>query len=147
MIADQIRYGGLTKPKGFYTLEQTYERYFDENPYGDQLSLFKPYVPKKVRNEISKKGTESFTYAEVSYGATDVESTYKIYLKQLVTLAEQNLLKTAMFENDYVPVIGDMEYEGFPIDVLEWTRLAVWSRGEMNTSLEKLRTLHPEVEN
>lgn len=147
MIADQVRYTGLKKPKGFYTLEQTYERYYSENPYGDQLSLFKPYVPKKIRGAISKKGEEPFTWAEISYGATDVESTYKVYQKQLVELAKENLLPTAMFENQYVPVIGDMEYEGFPLDLNEWNRLAVWSRSEMNISLEKLRTLYPEVEN
>lgn len=147
MLAEQVRYAGLVKSKGFFTLEQTYTRYFGHNPYGDQLNLFKPYIPKKSRNEISKKGDEPFTWGEISYGATDVESTYKIYLRQQEIVKEEEILKTVEFENSYVPVLGDMEYYGFPINQYEWIELAKWSTSEMEKQLEILRTAHPSVEN
>ncbi len=147
MIADQVRYCGLTKPKGFYTLEETYERYFRINWYGNQLSLFKAYIPKATRNEISKKGEEPFSWGEISYGATDIETAFSIYCRQRIVLEEEDLLDTANFENQYVPVIGDMEFEGFPLNVQKWKELAEWSRGEMEKYLGQLKTAHPEVEN
>ncbi len=147
MISEQVRYAGLTKPKGYYTLEQTYERYFGVNWYGDQLSLFKPYAPKKIRNEISKKGEEPFTHAEISYGATDVECAYSIYKMQLEVLGKEDLLETAKLESSYVPVVGDMEFNGFPIKEPRWLELAKWSREHLEPVLEQLQKEHPNVAN
>lgn len=147
MITEQVRYTGLTKPKGFYTLEQTYERYFGVNWYGNQLSLFKPYAPKAIRNEISKKTDSPFTSAEISYGATDVECAYSLYIKQQEILQQEDLLDTANFENQYVPVLADMEFYGFPINQQEWVELAAWSQSEMDRYKQQLQSAYPEVEN
>lgn len=42
MLGEYILNTGLTREKGFYSLEETHFRYFGVNPYSNQLSLFDP---------------------------------------------------------------------------------------------------------
>lgn len=42
MLGEYILNTGLSREKGFYSLEETHLRYFGINPYGNQLSLWDP---------------------------------------------------------------------------------------------------------
>lgn len=147
MLGEYVLSAGIHREKGYYGLEKTYERYFNENPYGNQLNLFRPYTPKKSRNDISKKGEEPFTFAEICYGALDVENAFSIYNYQKPRLVVEDLLDTAEFENKYLLALGDMEYRGFPINVSRWLKLAEWSRSKLEPLLQQLKDMYPEIEN
>lgn len=42
MLGEYILSTGLSRPKGYYSLEETHLRRFGTNPYGNQLSFFEP---------------------------------------------------------------------------------------------------------
>lgn len=73
MLGEYVLNTGLSREKGFYSLENTYQRYFNENPYGNQLSLFDPWIPKSTRSNI-----EEITKELAFYGCTDIITTYKV---------------------------------------------------------------------
>ena len=147
MLGEYILSNGYRRPKGYYSLEKTYERYYNENPYGEQLSLFRPYVPKKTRVEISKKKDDPFSLPEVSYGALDIETAISVYYRQRKELELNDLVDVALFENKYLLALGDMEFRGMPLNIKRWLELAAWSRGKLEPLLSRLQELHPEVEN
>jgi DNA polymerase-1 len=147
MLGDQILNTGLDKPKGFYTLEETHYRYYNTNPYGNQLSLFDPFIPKKIRSQISKKDSEPVTWPEVFYASMDLITTCKVYDKQYYELKKQDLLKTADLENEFVLVLGDMEINGIPLNVNRWMELYEWSSAKMIEQENILKKLYPSVAN
>lgn len=118
MIVDQLIYNGLDYK---YSLEEVVYRHTGINPYSNQLSLFDPFIPKSSRNDISKKKTESFTAAEIFYGATDLISTNRVFDKQLLLI--EDMKELVDLENDFVLVVGDMELNGIPINVDKWLDL------------------------
>lgn len=147
MLGEQILNTGLDKPKGYYTLQETHYRYYNTDPYGNQLSLFDPFIPKKIRSEISKKGSERLTYPEIFYGAVDLITAYKVYEKQYEVIKENKLLKTANLENEFVLVLGDMEINGIPLNVDRWLELYNWSESKMKEQEMILKKLYPSVSN
>lgn len=42
MLVEYILSTGLSREKGYYSLEETHYRYFGSNPYSNQLNLFAP---------------------------------------------------------------------------------------------------------
>jgi DNA polymerase I-like protein with 3'-5' exonuclease and polymerase domains len=144
MVSEYVLNTGRTTAKGFYSLEKTHIRYFNTNPYGDQLSFFDPYIPKSTR---SKFGDEPFSDAEIFYGATDIITTDKVYGAQLTSLIDNDLLRVAKLENKFVLCLGDMELEGMPIDVDRWLELDEWSKDKKDEALTKLSSEFPEVKN
>lgn len=147
MIGEYILSTGINREKGYYSLENTYVRYFNSNPYGNQLSLFDPFTPKSKRNEISKKTIEDFTYAEIFYGKTDVVSTSQVFEKQILRLLEEKLEEVAELENRFVLVLADMEINGMPINTARWLELASWSQQKLIETEESLSNQYPEVLN
>lgn len=147
MLGEYVLTTGLDKPKGYYSLEQTHLRYFNTNPYGDQLSLFDPYIPKKTRNEISKKTNEQITYPEIFYAAIDLITTYKVYEKQRILIKENKLDKTMNLENQFVLVLGDMEINGIGLNRERWLELYEWSQTKMKDQEVILRKMYPAVTN
>lgn len=147
MLGEQILSTGIDRPKGYFTLEQTHYRYYDSNPYGDQASLFDPYIPKRTRNEISKKTTEPLTLGEIYYAAMDLITAHKIYERQKQILNENKLLETAKLENEFVLVLGDMELNGMPIDQTEWLRLSEWSTTKLKEQESILQKMYPGIAN
>lgn len=135
------------KAKGYFSLEETHLRYYNENPYGNQLSLFDPWIPKHKRNEISKKLFEPFTRAEVHYGSTDIVTTSKVFVAQKEALIQEDLLEVMNLEREFVLVLGDMELNGMPIDIPRWLELAEWSRTKLEETEEVLTEQHPDVLN
>ncbi len=136
MLVEQLFYNGFKMPKGFFTLEETHLRHTGFNPYGNQLSLFAPYVPKKTRISIaSSKGP--LTYEEIFYATTDLDTTLRVYKSQtssdLITL-----------ESEFALVLGDMEINGMPVNIERWMELVVWSRERMEKYQQQL-IAHKEI--
>lgn len=140
MLSEQVYYGGLTKPKGFYRLDISYERHFGNNPYIGVADK-----GKEIRSDISKVGDEEFEIEFLKYGALDVICAYKLY--SLQKKRDHHNLLTSMFESEYALVVGDLEYNGVGINISKWLDLARWSKSKANAALEKLRSQYPEVEN
>lgn len=142
MLGEYVLNTGLSREKGFYSLEDTYLRYFDENPYGNQLSLFDPWIPKSTRSSI-----EEITKELAFYGCTDIITTYKVWEAQTERIKEEKLERVMKLENKFVLVLGDMEVNGMPIDVDRWLELDEWAGARLEEAELKLRELYPEVEN
>jgi DNA polymerase-1 len=147
MLGEQTLYKGLDQKKGFFTLEQTYERYFNFNPYGNQLSLFDPFITKKVRADISKKTTERLTLGDIYYGAMDIRTAYQIYELQKERLRKEKLIKAAKLKFDFALVLGDCELNGMPINQPEWLRLSEWSGSKLKEQESILQKLYPTIAN
>lgn len=147
MLGEQTIYNGIDKPKGYYSLESTHGRYYNSNPYGDQLSFLDPFIPKKTRNEISKKDNQPLSYAEVFYAAMDIRVTYAVYELQKEVLAENNLLETQQLKNEFTLVLGDCELNGMPIDSAEWLKLSEWSKTRLKEQESILNKIYPSVAN
>lgn len=139
MLVEQLLDNGHHRPKGYFTLEETHLRHTGFNPYGEQLSLFDPYVPKKIRTEIAKIGERPLTTEEIFYAATDTETVIRIRNSQLKLLAQQKREFDAEVENEFVLCLGDMEFNGMPVNNPRWLELAAWSRERMETQLAKLK--------
>lgn len=147
LVCEQILDNGNPREKGYYTLQSTHQRYYDSDPYSDQLSLFDPFIPKSKRNEISKKDTEPFDEAEIFYGATDIITAFKVYEKQFQLIQENNQVELMNLENEFTLVLGDCEINGMPINERRWVALAEWSSQKSSEELDILKKLHPEVTN
>lgn len=144
MLGEYILNTGLNREKGFYSLESTIQRYYPEelNPYGNQLSLFDPWIPKSTRSNIVE-----ITREVAFYGCTDIITTYKVWEKQLARMQEEELEKISDLENQFVLVLGDMEIAGMPLDVDRWLELDEWAQEKLGTCKDNLRERYPEVEN
>lgn len=141
MIVEQLLHCGLSTPKGFYSLEQCCVRYSGINPYSDQLSLFDPFIPKKIRMKADT--TPEFIF----YAATDLISTYRVYTAQQLLIKNRKMEKLVKLECEYTLVLADMEYVGFPISSPRWTYLDRWINRKLDTKLTELNSLHPEIAN
>lgn len=146
MLGEYVLTTGLSKPKGYYSLEQTHYRYTNYNPYGEQLELFRPYTPKKTRTNVG--GSGNFTYEEIHYGAMDIEATCRVFIRQIAELISNDLMRIAQIENRFALVLGDMELNGMPIDIDRWIELEDWAKEQMQQQLDLLnKELPNEVEN
>lgn len=137
MVCEYVLSTGLSKPDGYYSLEQTHIRYIGENPYGEQLNFFRPYTPKSVRSSEFKG---QFNREQVFYGAEDSISVLRVYYKQLALIEELKMKKVMALENEFVLVLADMELNGMPIDVDRWIELADWIDEELEKVLSDLNT-------
>lgn len=146
MVGEYILTTGLTKPKGYYSLEETHYRYTKYNPYNNQLELFRPYTPKSTRINVGAKG--NFTSEEVHYGAIDLEATQRVFTRQVSELIHHDLMRIARIENRFILVLGDMELNGMPIDIDYWIELDAWAREKAKEQLDELNRILPdEVQN
>lgn len=72
-------------------------------------------------------GRGQLTEEQVSYGARDAADLLPIYDQQEQEFqqeANRKCIQAAQWENDLIPVIGDLEIRGLPIDVDAWKELA-----------------------
>lgn len=145
MVTEYVLTTGLRTPDGFYSLENSLQRRINLNPYSDQLSLFDPYIPKKLRNKIGENG--NFVEAEVYYGATDVKYTHKLYNTQQQLVQNLKLEKTVKLENRFTLVLGDMEFNGMPLNVDKWISLHEWAKVKLEEKETNLKEQFPEIEN
>lgn len=110
------------------SLEVLAKKYLDfEFAKTNQLSLFEEpkevILTKSVRNEFKNIGNTPFTKTQALYGAYDVILPLGIWRKQREILSELNLTSCADMENTFVSVMGELEYNGFYLDVPKWTEL------------------------
>lgn len=81
-------------------------------------------LPKEVRLEFTRIGNAPFEARHVRYGAGDV------YYPQLINNIQQdilkldNLLTVARLEYNVLKVMGEMEYNGMPINHQRWLDIA-----------------------
>lgn len=118
MVVEMIINNGLKTSKGFYSLSSMANRYLNLSFNAKQLVLFDEYkLDKGTRNEFEYIANSPFTASQIHYGANDVVIPLLIRDKQLLKLSELDLKAASDLENQYTLVIGDMEYNGLPIDV------------------------------
>jgi len=120
---------------GYYSLKETHFRYTGRDPYSEQLSLFDPYIPKSLRNDFS-----NLTEAHLSYAKTDLITTNIVYEHQLPLIAQAEMEKLISLENQFVLVLGDMEYSGMYIDQDRWLELEEYSKEKLEEALAKLNS-------
>lgn len=88
----------------------------------NQLDLFgnNEYVgtlTKDTAKTFRSIAQRPFSYDQIFYGLCDVELTYRIYQKQLVKIADDDLFRCALLEHEYLKVLGTMELNGFYMDL------------------------------
>lgn len=140
MLAAQILEKNPTKKDkaGRYSLANQVQKLVDPYAYTSQGNLFRPYVTKQIRTSF-KSGVE-LTKEQLFYAAMDVEYTHRLYLKQFPILENEDLLDVTKLENDSLLWILEIEYNGIPIDQVEWMKLNDFSRDKVNEYLTKLNT-------
>jgi DNA polymerase-1 len=137
MIVEQLFKLASPQKDGYFTLAETLFRYTNETPYGDQLSFFDPYIPKKNRMNLG------YDWPSVFYAATDIIATDKVYEAQDIS----EIKKAANIEFEAVLVLGDMELNGMPIDSDRWLDLEIWAAEREQIALQLLQSQYPEIQN
>lgn len=145
MIAEYLLSAALPTSKGYYSLEQTHLRYTGYNPYGEQLELFRPYIPKKTRNFMGSEG--NFTEGEVAYGVSDIQALCRLLPHQIEKLYFYDMKPIMDIENEFVLTLGDMELAGMPINIDRWIELDEWAQLKMQEQLNILNIEISEVLN
>lgn len=74
-------------------------------------------IDKTVRGEIIWRGLDS---SVIKYAAGDVTYLEKILESQVIDLNKQGLVKAALLENAFVPVIAYLEWCGIKLDESKW---------------------------
>jgi len=118
MLASQILSTGLELKHGLYEITERYLNYRPDR----NLSLFMPPITKTIRTTFNL--STPISEAQYAYAALDVELTHKLYEVTRKLLIQNNLYRTAIFENFYVLVLADMELQGIPFDREAWLVLA-----------------------
>jgi DNA polymerase-1 len=137
MVAQYILSMNKETPKGFYSLESTFERYFGYSPYVDEVS-------KSIRTTFRR--SESLSEAALSYAALDIVVTDKVYQRASKELVEHDLTNVAKLEYSFLRVIAEMEITGMPIDVDRWVELDSLITSKAEEALDKLKSVH-NIEN
>ncbi|MFA5396510.1 MAG: DNA polymerase [Methanogenium sp.] len=110
MIVDQVIYNGrysikeISESKRF-SLFGVYKHYFNKE------------IKKDTRNEFIYIGNKDYTEDQIIYGAMDVVYPIEIKNKQEELIELYNLKNVINLENRFTLVLGDMEYNGFKIDI------------------------------
>ena len=101
MIVEQILYLGYKPKKDMYSLKGLASRYLNID------------IDKTIRGEIIWRGLDEDVLA---YAAADVQYLEDIMNAQAVKLRNQDLLKAAKLECEFVPVISYLEWCGIKLD-------------------------------
>lgn len=96
-------------------------------------------LPKEVRLEFTKIGKTRFEARHVRYGAGDVYYPQLINNIQQEMLKDDNLLTVARLEYSVIKVMGEMEFNGIPINKRRWQEIA---SENYQMSLEKIKQLN-----
>lgn len=113
MVMDQMIHNDkysmdFIKKNKRFSLSGVYKHY-----YGEELQ-------KEIRNDFPYIGNKPYNIDHITYGAKDVIYPFKIRSKQLELIKEYSLENVAKLENKTVLALGDIEYNGLPIDVEKW---------------------------
>ena len=132
MLAAQVIECGAERKKGHFTLESVAKRYVNPLAYSLQGSLFESTVTKKIRDSFHKFDT--LTLAQIDYGATDAEYTYRLYGRLNKILEKEDLMDTLKLELEFCKLLVDMELEGIGVNRSSWMLAS-------NAAFDKLTTL------
>ena len=105
MIAEQLLYLGYPQGIISYSLKSIADRRLHVN------------IDKTIRGEIIWRGLDSNV---IQYSAGDVTYLEKIMESQIIDLQNQELLKAAELENNFVPAIAYLEWCGIHLDQTKW---------------------------
>jgi DNA polymerase-1 len=93
----------------------------------NQLNLFeKPpevVLTKSVRTEFKNVGSRPFTKRQCEYGVMDIILPIQIDREQQLDIKSQDLTRIAKLENDFIHVMGEIETNGFYLNVPKWKEL------------------------
>lgn len=84
------------------------------------------------------EGDEPFTYAQILYGAQDIENLPCIMEKQTEAAEAIDLSNVIWLENQAVLALADIEYNGLYLDKTEWLNLAQVSEIKEQEFIEEL---------
>lgn len=121
MLQEKILFTGIEKPRGFYSLLETVERYL-----GVVLS----------KEEQLGFDVSSFTDSQIEYAARDVQHLKKIHDLQKLKLEEYDLMLVAQLENQAVCAFGDITINGMLLDQEAWRANYDWA-SEITDGLKK----------
>lgn len=116
MIVEQLLYLGYPSGQILYSLKEIAWRRLHIN------------IDKTVRGEIHWRGLDKKV---IMYAAGDVTYLEQIMQSQLIDLKKKGLMKAAMIECDFVPVIAYLEWCGIHLDQDKW-------KAKMRKDKEKL---------
>lgn len=77
-------------------------------------------VDKSTRLEFLTIGAKPFTEKQIKYGAEDVFNPLKIREKQLELIEEADVNNCVVLENQFVEVLGEIEYRGINFNSEKW---------------------------
>lgn len=77
----------------------------------------------ELRTSFSKTPVGEFSQRQLEYAAGDVVYPVYIIRKQRTLLKERGLLATFDLENEFVPVLAEMELSGMYLDVDDWKKV------------------------
>lgn len=125
MINDQILYRGYNYPSNF---ESQVFRYLDIE------------LPETSAKSFLSIGDREFTPTQILYGAGDIF--YPLYIKdyQDVYIDSKELRKEVELESLFIPVLGDMEYNGMYLNKEEWIKVADKNKKLFNKYKDTLDT-------
>lgn len=110
MIAEQVIRCGLFVTSNMKDLA---ERYLGININKDM----------GLRTSFSDTQVGEFTKEQLDYAAGDCVYPVHIIRKQRSLLRERGLLSTFELENEFIPVLAEMELSGMYLDTLEWKKV------------------------
>jgi DNA polymerase-1 len=134
MIIDRVIYNGkyrmidILKTKR-YSLAGVYKHHFNKT------------IEKEIRNEFQHWGSKPFTYEQIMYGAKDVIYPLEIYDIQQYWVKRHDLVKAMDLENVTLLSVGDIEYNGFNVDVPKWLNISKIYEAKIKKTMVKLDQL------
>lgn len=126
MLVEKILYNGLPSPG--YALGNLSLRYLNEE------------LPKEERLTFENHSGR-FTNSQIQYAKRDVDTTYRILLKQFPRVEPEGLGRTVKLECGAVAAFGDMELAGVFVDQKRWRKVLAVSlarRDELKKELDEI---------
>lgn len=125
MLVEQLIYLGYDREKGFFSLQESYYRYFQEN------------IDKSVRGKII---TEGLTERVVIYAAGDVMHLSDIRDKQMVIVKEEHLENAVKVENEFVKCLAYIKLCGAHLDEAKWKSKMAKDQAKLNEAVQELNS-------
>lgn len=123
MIVEQLIYLGWPAGKISYSLKEVAWR---------RLGID---IDKTVRGEIIWRGLDSKV---ILYAAGDVQYLEKIRKSQLQDLEEQELMKAAQLECNFVPAMAYLEWSGIHLDETKWKEKMAKDQQNLEDAIQAL---------
>jgi len=80
------------------------------------INIFQNNEKRDLRKQFLHIGDKPFTKEQVLYGANDIIASLKVREAQLPIIKDLQLEKTVELENDFVPVLANIEFNGIGVD-------------------------------